>query len=115
LQLPKANIVELSIEIAAPQTKIVELSIVTDEPSIVHPWLVSDKFLAHVADKSLVDRSTSVAHPPSTVEPILVADSSAVADFDLMVERMKLSVAYHGEQIVFLGQHLERMLILEFE
>jgi hypothetical protein len=32
-----------------------------------------------------------------------------------MVEHMKLSVAYHGEQIVILGQHLERMLILESE
>jgi hypothetical protein len=35
---------------------------------------VTDKFLAHAADKSLVDRSMSMADPPSAVEPILVVD-----------------------------------------
>jgi hypothetical protein len=98
--------VELSIGIAAPQTKTVELSTVTAEPSTVHPWLVADKFLSHATDKSLVDRSMSVADPPSAVEPILVADSFAIADFDLMVEHMKISVVNHMEQTAILGNIL---------
>jgi hypothetical protein len=57
----------------------------------------------------------SMADLPSDVEPILVADSFGIADFDLMVEHMKLYVTYHGEQIVILGRHLEHMLIPEFE
>jgi hypothetical protein len=52
-----------------------------------------------------------------TVELLLVhpqfVDNSA--DFGLMVERMKPSVANHMEQTTIPGQYIERMLILKSE
>jgi hypothetical protein len=64
-------------KIVALQAKIGEILVVTVDPSTAHPWLVADS--------------------PSAVKPILVSDSFAIGDFDLTVERMKLSVANHWE------------------
>jgi hypothetical protein len=85
---------------------------VTDDTSIAHLWLAADKFLA---DKPFVDGPSYVAVSPSAAELILVVYSFAIADLDLTVEHMTLFVGNHREQTAILGQHLELMLILEFE
>jgi hypothetical protein len=48
----------------------------------------------------------------SFIHPQLVGNS---AEFGLMVDRMKPSVANHMEQTTTPGQYIERMLILESE
>jgi hypothetical protein len=97
---------------AAPWAKIAKLLVVIVDLSTAHLWLAADKFLA---DKQLVDGLTFVVVSPSAAEPILVVNSFAVVDLDLIVERMTLFVANHREQTAILGKHHECMLILEFE